>query len=89
MHQKSNASMTYIWVSTAATSVQTVSMSSLRVCSAKTLSSGSSSVRKARTPVAETIPGILRGCEESGAKEVYSERYEGMSWIVIVELGGR
>lgn len=66
--------MTYICVNTAATSVQTVSISSLRVCRAKTLSSGSSSVRKARTPVAETIPGILTEYEGScgRAREVRS-----------------
>lgn len=50
---------THIWLREPATSVQTVSMSSLRAWRANTLSSGSSSARKPRTPAAVTRPGIL------------------------------
>jgi hypothetical protein len=42
-----------------ATSVHRVSMSSFKVCRAKTLSSGSSSDRKPSTPEAEVKPGMV------------------------------
>jgi hypothetical protein len=62
---------THIWLKAPATSVQTVSMSSFKVWRAKTLSSGSSSERKPRTPVAVTRPGIARdeGEEKGGGLE--------------------
>ena len=59
-HVRESAALgTYIWLNAPATSVQTVSISSFKVLSAKIFSSGSSSARKARTPVAVTRPGIV------------------------------
>ena len=51
--------VTYIWPTDPATSVHKVSMSSFKVCKAKTLSSGSVSDRKPRTPEAEVRPGMV------------------------------
>lgn len=51
---------TYICPTEPATSVHNVSISSFNVCSAKTLSSGSVSERKPRTPEAEVKPGMMR-----------------------------
>jgi hypothetical protein len=59
----------YISLNAPATSVQTVSMSSLSVRRAKTLSSGSSSARKPRTPVAETRPGIVTSLRGDGVED--------------------
>ena len=50
---------THIWPIDPATSVQRVSISSFKVCRAKTLSSGSVSDRKPRTPEAEVRPGMV------------------------------
>ena len=53
------AETSYIWPIDPATSVHRVSMSSFKVCRAKTLSSGSSSDRKPSTPEAEVKPGMI------------------------------
>lgn len=60
MHQRENSAWkaTYIWPTDPATSVHSVSISSFKVCRAKTLSSGSVSDRKPRTPEAEVKPGM-------------------------------
>ena len=57
--------MTYICPTRPATSVHIVSISSFKVSKAKTLSSGSVSDRKPRTPDAEVKPGIV-GIAASG-----------------------
>lgn len=60
-------SLPYIIDRDPATSVQRVSISSLSVCSAKTLSSGSSSDKNPRIPEADVKPGMLTAgvlCEE-------------------------
>lgn len=64
--------MTNIWDNAPATSVQTVSMSSFRVWRAKTFSSASSSARKPKTPVADTMPGIL-GVVEGGYRALEAD----------------
>ena len=87
----------YIWPIDPATSVHRVSISSFKVCRAKTLSSGSSSDRKPSTPEAEVKPGIIDilylAVEvyklEVSAGRVCAERgrdgdVDGMGWMIML-----
>ncbi len=72
---------TYIWLNEPATSVHTVSISSFSVFRAKTLSSVSSSAKKASTPVAVVVmrPGILQGARDGGRMGSDDEKVGGQA----------